>query len=99
MARRAVTLAGRTSSRYFCGLGVEEFPARHRDDAGRGAFGVEFFAGFHCEADFGAGGDEDQFRRGCFSGFCFGFGQDVGAFVQAFGVGEFFAVDEGDFLP
>ena len=35
----------------FSRLGVKEFPARHRYDAGRGAGGVQLFPGFHRKAD------------------------------------------------
>ena len=42
---------------------LEELPARHRDDAHRGAVLGELAAGLERQPDLGAGGDEDQVGR------------------------------------
>jgi hypothetical protein len=53
---------------------LEHFPARHRDDANADAFGLQSLARVERERDFGAGGDDDELRRGGLA-FCVGVGE------------------------
>ena len=62
----------------FLRLGVEQFPARHRDDAHLDLLLQQFLPRFHDQRDLGAGGDEDQVGIAVR-----GIGQDVGAAPQA----------------
>ena len=75
-------------------LGLEQLPARHRDDARLDALLQQLLPRRHDQRDFRAGGDQDQIglaaRR---------IGQDVGAAPQAVGRGELRAVERRHVLP
>src|SRR5260370_3652111 len=69
---------------------IENFPARHADDAGLDAFGFEFFVGGGTVLEFGAGCQEDDFGLAAI-----GVGENATAFGYAGSGSVFSAVERG----